>query len=201
MSVPEFRVGQGFDVHRFSTDPERVMVLGGGSVGARVAERLTRTAEVTLVERDHSRAMSLAERLRKVTIVEGDITGTNLLTEESVATMDVVIAATGEDTANVLACAFAAAESEAFTVVVLHRLALLPLVDSATSTSPRQASIQPKPCSSGALCRSVRVRPSGWSLMIVSISCSDEKISAKRISARATTSPFRSMAIFALSWS
>ena len=29
MSVPDFRVGQGFDVHRFSTDPERPMILGG----------------------------------------------------------------------------------------------------------------------------------------------------------------------------
>jgi 2-C-methyl-D-erythritol 2,4-cyclodiphosphate synthase len=29
MTIPELRVGQGFDIHRFSTDPERVMVLGG----------------------------------------------------------------------------------------------------------------------------------------------------------------------------
>ena len=29
MTVPEFRVGQGFDVHRFSDDPARVLVLGG----------------------------------------------------------------------------------------------------------------------------------------------------------------------------
>jgi len=121
----------------------RVMVLGGGSVGARVAEHLVRSAEVTLVERDHERATALAGRLRKVTIIEGDITDTNLLTEESVATMDVVIAATGEDTANVLACAFATAESDAFTVVVLHRLALLPLVRQFgidAALSPRTAS-------------------------------------------------------------
>jgi trk system potassium uptake protein TrkA len=121
----------------------RVMVLGGGSVGARVAEHLTRSAEVTLVEREHERATALAERLRKVTVVEGDITDTNLLTEESLSTMDVVIAATGEDTANVLACAFAAAESNAFTVAVLHRLALLPLVRQFgidAALSPRTAS-------------------------------------------------------------
>ncbi len=57
--------------------------------------------------------------------------------------MDVVIAATGEDTANVLACAFAAAESDAFTVAVLHRLALLPLVRQFgidAALSPRTAS-------------------------------------------------------------
>jgi trk system potassium uptake protein len=121
----------------------RVMVLGGGSVGARVAERLVHSAAVTLVERNHQRALALAERLNKVTVVEGDITDTNLLSEESVSTMDVVIAATGEDTANVLACAFAAAESEAFTVAVLHRLALLPLVRQFgidAALSPRTAS-------------------------------------------------------------
>lgn len=121
----------------------RVLVLGGGSVGSRVAERLAVTADVTLVERDAQRAEALAARLRRVTIVHGDITDTNLLTEESVATTDVVIAATGEDTANVLACAFAAAEGDAFTVAVLHRLALLPLVRQFgidAALSPRTAS-------------------------------------------------------------
>ena len=122
----------------------RVMVLGGGVVGARVADRLIGHAEVTLVEREHDRATVLAERLRGVTIVEGDITDTNLLMDEAVATMDVVIAATGEDTANVLACAFAVAQRpEAFTVAVLHRLALLPLVRQFgidAALSPRTAS-------------------------------------------------------------
>ena len=131
----------------------RVLVLGGGAVGARVAERLVRSADVTLVERDHARATALSERLRKVTIVEGDITDTNLLTEESVSTMDIVIAATGEDTANVLACAFAAAENDnAFTVAVLHRLALLPLV--------RQfgidAALSPRTASANAVLRQLR---------------------------------------------
>ncbi len=130
----------------------RVMVLGGGSVGARVAEQLVQSADVVLVERDHSRAMALAQRLHKVTVVEGDITDTNLLAEESVATMDVVIAATGEDTANVLACAFAEAESQAFTVAVLHRLALLPLV--------RQfgidAALSPRTASANAVLRELR---------------------------------------------
>lgn len=130
----------------------RVMVLGGGSVGARCAERLIQSAEVTLVERDPDRAAALAERLNKVTIVHGDITDTNLLTEEAVGIADVVIAATGEDTANVLACAFAAAEGEAFTVAVLHRLALLPLV--------RQfgidAALSPRTASANAVLRQLR---------------------------------------------
>ena len=122
----------------------RVMVLGGGAVGSRVAERLTAEgAEVTLIERDHGRATALSERLPLVTVVRGEITDTELLLEESISTMDLVIATTGEDSANVLACAYAAAQGDAFTVAVLHRLALLPLgrqFGIGAMLSPRTAS-------------------------------------------------------------
>ena len=29
---PELRVGQGFDIHPFSDDPDRILVLGGGTL-------------------------------------------------------------------------------------------------------------------------------------------------------------------------
>jgi trk system potassium uptake protein TrkA len=131
----------------------RVMVLGGGAVGTRVADRLqSEGATVVLVEHDPLRAKRLSERLPRVTIVQGDITDTELLLEESVARMDLVIAATGDDASNVLACAYAAAEGDAFTVAVLHRLALLPLV--------RQfgidAALSPRTASANAVLRHIR---------------------------------------------
>ena len=131
----------------------RVMVLGGGAVGTRVAERLhSEGAVVVLVENDPARAKAISERLTRVTVVQGDIADTELLLEESVSTMDLVIAATGDDASNVLACAYAAAEGDAFTVAVLHRLALLPLV--------RQfgidAALSPRTASANAVLRSIR---------------------------------------------
>ena len=131
----------------------RVMVLGGGAIGTRVAEQLQREgATVVLVERDPERAKRLSEVLPRVTIVQGDITDTELLLEESVSRMDLVIAATGDDASNVLACAYAAAEGDAFTVAVLHRLALLPLV--------RQfgidAALSPRTASANAVLRHIR---------------------------------------------
>ena len=122
----------------------RVMVLGGGAVGARVAERLEEEGvEVVLVERDIGRAHDLSVRFQRVLVVRGDVTDTELLRHEQVGQMDAVVAATGEDAANVLACVFAIDEGAPFTVAVLHRLALLPLVrrfgiDAALS--PRTAS-------------------------------------------------------------
>lgn len=131
----------------------RVMVLGGGAVGSRVAEQLqAEGAVVVLLENDAHRAKLLSERLPRVTVVQGDITDTELLLEEAVSRMDLVIAATGDDASNVLACAYAAAEGDAFTVAVLHRLALLPLV--------RQfgidAALSPRTASANAVLRSIR---------------------------------------------
>ena len=132
---------------------KRVMVLGGGAVGSRVAERLEMVgADVVLVEHDLDRARVLSERLPRITVVRGDIEDTDMLSEESISDKDLVIAATGDDAANVLACAFAASGRDTFTVAVIHRLSLLPLV--------RQfgidAALSPRTASANAVLRHVR---------------------------------------------
>lgn len=131
----------------------RLMILGGGAVGSRLAASLTvEGAEIVLVERDLTIAERIAAELPKVRVIHGDITDIELLSEESVAAMDVVVATTGEDTANVLACAFAAAEGAAFTVAVMHRLALLPLV----SRFGIDATLSPRTASANVVLREIR---------------------------------------------
>ncbi len=132
---------------------KRVMVLGGGAVGTRVADRLqAEGAEVVLVERDLVRARELSRLLPRVRVVQGDVEDTDFLNEESITHTDLVIAATGDDAANVLACAFAATNDQIFTVAVLHRLSLLPLV--------RQfgidAALSPRTASANAVLRHIR---------------------------------------------
>ena len=131
----------------------RLMVLGGGAVGSRVAQSMSREgAEVVIIERDIVRASALAADAPKVRVIHGDITDVELLTEQRVDTMDVVVATSGEDTANVLACAFAAAEGAGFTIAVLHRLALLPLV----GRFGIDATLSPRTASANAVLREVR---------------------------------------------
>lgn len=131
----------------------RVMVLGGGAVGSRVAAATAQEgAEVIVIERDLERARELASAHPKVRVIHGDITDVELLAEEAVETMDVVVATSGEDTANVLACAFAAAEGSGFTIAVLHRLALLPLVGQFGI----DATLSPRTASANAVLREVR---------------------------------------------
>ena len=122
---------------------KRVMVLGGGAVCSRVAQRLQIAgADVVLVERDFDRARLLSERLPQITVVRGDIEDIDLLTEERISNKDLVIAATGNDAANVLACKFAATGCDIKTMAVIHRLSLLPLVhqlDNIVPLTPRTA--------------------------------------------------------------
>ena len=135
------------------TNARRVMILGGGAVGSRVAERLAdEGADVVLIERDEDRAAALARRLRRVVVVQGEATDTQLLLDESVSDMDAVIAATGEDGSNALACAFAISEGASYTVVVLHSLALLPLV----RRFGVDAALSPRTASANAVLRRVR---------------------------------------------
>jgi trk system potassium uptake protein len=130
-----------------------VMVLGGGSVGSRVAKAMTdEGVDVVLVERDLGHAERLAAAMPRVRVLHGDIADTDLLREASITTMDVVVATTGEDTANVLACAFAAAEASLFTIAVIHRLALLPLV----GRFGINATLSPRTASANAVLRELR---------------------------------------------
>lgn len=135
------------------TNADRVMVLGGGSVGGRVAERLAEDgADVVLIERDVSRAEALARRMKDVVVIQGEATDTELLQEEAVGSMDAVIAVTGEDGSNALACAFAISEGANYTIVVLHSLALLPLV----RRFGVDAALSPRTASANAVLRRVR---------------------------------------------
>ena len=124
--------------------PRRVMLLGGGRTAEIVANRLSeRGAEVVIVERDHSRAQDLAETLPRALVLEGEITDADLLTDERVGDFDAVIALTGEDDANILACLFAKSAGTIETIAVVHRLSLLPLLQDIgidVALSPRTAS-------------------------------------------------------------
>lgn len=122
----------------------RVMILGGGAIGSQLARRLRQDGvEIVLVERDQETAQHLSETLHRVSIIHGDITDPQLLSQEDIGNMDAVVATTGEDASNILACAYASSEGTAYTVAVLHRLELLPLVRQFAidaALSPRTAS-------------------------------------------------------------
>ena len=120
-----------------------VLLLGGGHTAELLGARLVgRGVEVVIVERDADRARELAEDLADVQVFQGDITDADLLEETDIGRFDAVAALTGEDEANILACLYAKSVGVPETIAVVHKLALLSLLDSAgvdVALSPRTA--------------------------------------------------------------
>jgi trk system potassium uptake protein TrkA len=124
--------------------PRRIMLLGGGRTAEIVAKTLDeRGSEVVIVERDIERANELASRLDSSLVLQGEITDADLLGEADVGSFDAVLALTGEDDANILACLYSKLEGAKETIAVVHRLSLLNLLAEAgidVALSPRTAS-------------------------------------------------------------
>lgn len=121
----------------------RVMLLGGGRTAELLAKQLAdRGVEVVVVERDRDRCVYLGGLEFRVLAIEGDIQDVDLLEREGVGDFDAVVATTGEDDANVLACLYAKNAGASEALAVVHRLSLLQLLEQAgidAALSPRTA--------------------------------------------------------------
>ena len=126
------------------TDLRRVMILGGGRTAGLLAGRLIeRHVDVVIIETRYERCLELSERYAGALVLHGDITDIDVLAREDIGSFDAVVAATGEDDANVLACLYAKSEGASETIAVVHRLSLLPLLEQVgidAALSPRTAS-------------------------------------------------------------
>jgi trk system potassium uptake protein TrkA len=85
----------------------RVMILGGGLVGSRVAELLSGTFEVKLIEKDERRAEELSHSLEQTEILHGDGSDAKILAQAGILDMDTVITATRDNETNIMSCLLA----------------------------------------------------------------------------------------------
>jgi trk system potassium uptake protein TrkA len=86
---------------------QRVMILGGGLVGSRIAELLGKSVTVKLIEEDEKRAEELSSQLRNTEILHGDGSDRDVLEAAGLPNMDTFIAATGENETNIMSCMLA----------------------------------------------------------------------------------------------
>ena len=85
----------------------RVMILGGGMVGSRVAELLGKTMRVKLIEHDEERAERLSADLEHTEVLLGDGSDKEVLLAAGLLDMDTFIAASGENETNIMSCLMA----------------------------------------------------------------------------------------------
>ena len=95
-------------------DIRRVLILGGSEIGEMVAQRLadsgggSRMEDIKLIDINPQHCRELSERLPdEVTVVCGDVRDSDFLQEEDIRNYQAVLAFTGNDEVNILACVVA----------------------------------------------------------------------------------------------
>lgn len=86
---------------------QRIMILGGGRVGLRVAELLEKEVKVTIIERNEARAEQLTTRLTHAEVLCGDGSDGDVLGAAGLKNFDTFIATTGENETNIMSCLLA----------------------------------------------------------------------------------------------
>lgn len=85
----------------------RVMILGGGLVGSRIAELLGKAVRVKLIEKNGKRAEELSASLEDTEVLHGDGSDKDVLNAAGLLDMDTFISATGENETNIMSCLLA----------------------------------------------------------------------------------------------
>ena len=86
---------------------QRVMLLGGGLVGSRIAELLEKSVAVRLIEKDEKRAEELSLTLAHTDVLRGDGSDADTLNQAGLLDMDTFVTTTGENETNIMTCLLA----------------------------------------------------------------------------------------------
>ncbi len=90
------------ELGQLSRPYHRIMIAGGGGFGLSLALALENQYEVKVIEHDSYRALYLAEKLQKAMVLNGSANNRDLLVSENIENVDVFIALTDDDEANIM---------------------------------------------------------------------------------------------------
>jgi len=132
-----------FDKH--AQPLRRVLIIGGGRIGFRLAALLEKKSINTkIIEKDSKRCAKLADTMNKAVILHGDGSDQNLLLEENIRDMDVVVTLTNDEETNVLASLLAKRMGAKKTITKINKFSyfpLMPMIGIEQVVSPRLSAI------------------------------------------------------------
>jgi len=90
------------ELRRVDRPYRRVMIAGGGNIGARLAQILEKEYAVKLIEQSHKRNRQLSNDLKHTLVLEGSASEPQLLIAENIENTDVFCALTNNDESNIM---------------------------------------------------------------------------------------------------
>jgi len=132
------------ELRRLEHPYKRIMIAGGGHIGARLAATLEHRYQIKLLERNVERSIIVAERLSRTVVLRGDATNQELLLQEGIEDTDVFLAVTNNDQANIMSSMLAKRLGARKVMTLINKPAFVDLVqggDIDIAISPQQATI------------------------------------------------------------
>ena len=116
------------ELRRMDKPTKRVMIVGGGNIGRRLARTLEGDYQVKLIEYNKKACEQLASELKHTLVLNGDGTDENLLATEHVADVDVFCALTNDDENNIMSTLLAKRDGARKVSALINRNAYVGLV-------------------------------------------------------------------------
>ena len=121
----------------------RVMIAGGGNIGATLAQRLEKQYQVKVIERSHDRCRTLSDLLEDSIVLHGSGNEPLLLKQENIENTDVFCALTDNDESNIMMSMLAKKLGAAKVITLITNAAYADLISEEIdiAISPQQVTI------------------------------------------------------------
>lgn len=116
------------EMRRMDKPSKRVMIVGGGNIGRRLAKALERDYQVKLIEYNKKSCESLAGELKNTLVLNGDGTDEKLMQQEHVEEIDVFCALTNDDENNIMSALLAKQGGARKVIALINRSAYVGLL-------------------------------------------------------------------------
>ncbi len=130
---------------KFVTPIKRVLIVGGGQIGYRLARRLEdQSFSCKVIEKRATRCDFLAEKLDRTVVLHGDGSDQSLLVEENIHDTDLVVTLTSDEETNILVSLLAKRLGAKKTITQINKFSYFPLMTTIgieQVVSPRQSAI------------------------------------------------------------
>lgn len=126
---------------RLDNPYKRIMIAGGGRIGAQLAQALETQYKIKIIEHNSGRTQYLSETLNNTTVLLGDASDRELLMSENIEYIDVFCAVTNDDEANIMSCLQAKRLGVRKVMALINRTHYVDLIEGSeidVAVSPQQ---------------------------------------------------------------